>query len=285
MIIVIGKSGQLAKALVAVNTTHQLLCLGRDDIELTSPDNIQATLLSYHPSAIINASAYTAVDKAESEPEQAYALNELSVANLAEYCVANGVHLVHVSTDYVFDGQKGSPYTVDDIYGPHSVYGKSKMAGEQAILGLDKLSACIIRTSWVYSEYGQNFVKTMLRLMQEKPQLGVIDDQIGSPTSAKALARACLYAASNSVQGVHHFTDAGVASWYDFAVAIQQAAVEKGLLTKSIPISPIPTSAYPTPAKRPAYSVLDKSTLQSQFNGLQPVHWQQELATVIDELK
>ncbi|WP_438864983.1 dTDP-4-dehydrorhamnose reductase [Neptunicella sp.] len=282
MIIVIGKSGQLALAIRKIAADREILFLGRHDIDITTIDNIELTLKHFRPVAIINASAYTAVDRAETDAEQAYLLNETAVANLARYCAKRAIHFVHVSTDYVFAGNKGSPYLTDDDYGPKSVYGSSKMAGEIAMLKYCP-NACIIRTSWVYSSEGQNFVKTMLRLMREKSELGVIDDQIGSPTSANALAKACLVAAEKKVVGIHHFTDAGVASWYDFANTIQQLAHQKGLLSTLIPINPIPTRAYPTPAQRPAYSVLDKSSLKESFN-LQPKHWQSELTMVLDEL-
>ncbi|MEP0177277.1 MAG: dTDP-4-dehydrorhamnose reductase [Paraglaciecola sp.] len=281
--IVIGKSGQLAQELSLLS--DELVCLGRDDIDILDIENITNVLSLYSPTSLINASAYTAVDKAESDEKAAYALNHIAVQNLAQYCLHNNIHMVHISTDYVFSGDKGFPYKIDDTYAPIGVYGASKMCGEQELLRTNAEGSCIIRTSWVYSQFGNNFVKTMLRLMAEKTALGVIDDQIGSPTSAKALAAACLFAADNKVQGVHHFTDAGVASWYDFAVAIQKIAIEKSLLKKSIVINPIPTIAYPTPAKRPTYSVLDKNTLNSSFNHLQPKHWQSELADVIELLK
>jgi dTDP-4-dehydrorhamnose reductase len=284
MIIVIGKNGQLALELTSQLGSNPHQCLGREDINITNFDSMDAVLKQFRPTAIINASAYTAVDKAESEYEAAFELNHIAVKNLALYAKLNDVFLVHISTDYVFGGDKGSPYKTTDDYHPQSVYGASKAEGEKSILELCPDKACIIRTSWVYSSHGNNFVKTMLRLMQEKPELGVIDDQIGSPTSASALASCCLTAVSNKIKGVHHFTDAGVASWYDFAFAIQEIALSLGMLNKAIPIKPIPTSAYPTPAKRPSYSVLDKSSLLDHFNGLQPEHWRIELTKVLKTL-
>jgi dTDP-4-dehydrorhamnose reductase len=285
MILVIGSSGQLAKELKCLMGEEELVAVGRHDIDVTKLSEMSETLNRYQPSAIINAAAYTAVDKAEIDQENAYLLNQHAVANLAHYAANNHCHLVHVSSDYVFDGAKGSPYLVGDKYNPQGVYGASKAAGEKAMQPLCTEHACILRTSWVYSQHGNNFVKTMLRLMSEKPELGVIDDQIGSPTSAKALAEACLYAAQHKVTGIHHFTDAGVASWYDFAVAIQRQALGKNMLNSAIPIRPIPSSAYPTPAKRPSYSVLDKCTLKEAFNGLQPKHWQTELDKVLEQIK
>jgi dTDP-4-dehydrorhamnose reductase len=283
-IVVIGKSGQLAHEIMGLAGDDRMHCLGRDDINILDAVSLTSVLNRYQPEGIINASAYTAVDKAESDQSNAYALNQTAVANLATYAKQHHCHLVHVSTDYVFGGDKGAPYQVDDSYHPQGVYGASKAAGEKALLDIYPQASCILRTSWVYSNHGNNFVKTMLRLMAEKPELGVIDDQIGSPTWARDLAKACIYAIKNQVSGVHHWTDNGVASWYDFAVAIQSLALEKGLLTHAIPIKPIPSSAYPTPAKRPHYSVLDKSTLTTEFSGLVPQYWRKALSDMLDEL-
>jgi len=193
--------------------------------------------------------------------------------------------MVHVSTDYVFNGHKGSPYLTDDPIEPQGAYGKSKAEGEKALLEILPEASCLIRTAWVYSSHGNNFVKTMLRLMAEKPQLGVIDDQIGTPTWAKGLAEACISAAENKTVGVYHWTDEGVASWYDFALAIQELGVEKGLLDTDIPVLPIPSSQYPTPAKRPHYSVLDKQSAREAFASCKPTHWRKQLASMLDELK
>ncbi|MEP2651486.1 MAG: dTDP-4-dehydrorhamnose reductase [Paraglaciecola sp.] len=281
-IIVIGKSGQLAQELKRLDDS--LLCLGRDDIDITSAESVNSILSNNNVTGIINASAYTAVDKAESEEQQAFEINATGVENLAKFANQSGVLLVHVSTDYVFCGDKGSPYQIDDKHEPIGVYGASKAEGERALLQYAPKHSCIIRTSWVYSQFGNNFVKTMLRLMDEKTELGIIDDQIGSPTSAGALAKACFYAVHHNVNGVHHFTDSGVCSWFDFALAIQEFGVKYGLLDKTIPAKPIPTSAYPTLAKRPNYSVLDKSSLKLAFGGLEPKHWRIELSEVIQQL-
>jgi dTDP-4-dehydrorhamnose reductase len=283
-IVVIGKSGQLAHEIMRLAGDDSVHCLGRDDINILDAVSLASVLNRFQPEGIINASAYTAVDKAESDQKNAYALNQTAVVNLATYAKQHHCHLVHVSTDYVFGGDKGSPYQVDDSYHPQGVYGASKAAGEKSLLDIYPQASCILRTSWVYASHGNNFVKTMLRLMAEKPELGVIDDQIGSPTWARDLAKACIYAIKNRVSGVHHWTDNGVASWYDFAVAIQSLALEKGLLTHAIPIKPIPSSAYPTPAKRPHYSVLDKSTLTTEFSGLVPQYWRKALSDMLDEL-
>jgi dTDP-4-dehydrorhamnose reductase len=283
-IVVIGKSGQLAHEIMRLAGDDTVHCLGRDDINILDAVSLASVLNRFQPEGIINASAYTAVDKAESDQSNAYALNQTAVANLATYAKQHHCHLVHVSTDYVFGGDKGAPYQVDDSYHPQGVYGASKAAGEKALLDIYSQASCILRASWVYSNHGNNFVKTMLRLMAEKPELGVIDDQIGTPTWARDLAKACIYAIKNRISGVHHWTDNGVASWYDFAVAIQSLALEKGLLTHAIPIKPISSASYPTSAKRPHYSVLDKSTLTTEFIGLVPQYWRKALSDMLDEL-
>lgn len=280
MIVIIGKNGQLAKKCIELLGDKAAIALGRSDIDITS-DSAFAVLDNIKPSAIINASAYTAVDKAESEREQALSINQHAVARLNQYCQANDIHFVHVSTDYVFKGDKGSPYLPDDDYEPVNIYGESKMLGEQAILNSNHSKSCILRTSWVYSEFGGNFVASMLKFMQEKEQLGIICDQIGTPTSAGTLARACILASQEQLRGVHHVTDEGVASWYDFSKAIQRIAYQQGLISKQIPIKPISTSEYPTPAKRPLYSVLSKQSLKAGLPTLTLPYWQEALASVL----
>ncbi|MBU2977215.1 dTDP-4-dehydrorhamnose reductase [Alteromonas sp. C1M14] len=282
--VVIGKSGQLSFELQQLLGDH-VSCFGRDDIDITDLNALTKTLDAVKPDAIINASAYTAVDKAETDEQAAALINTQGVANLASYCKQAGVFLVHVSTDYVFNGSKGSPYTVDDAIEPQGVYGKTKAEGEKALLQTLPEASCLIRTAWVYSSHGNNFVKTMLRLMAEKPQLGVIDDQVGTPTWAKGLAQACVYAAQNKTHGVYHWTDEGVCSWYDFALAIQELGIEKGLLENAVPVMPIPSSQYPTPAKRPHYSVLDKTLTRDTFSSIHPTHWRKQLSAMMDELK
>ena len=286
-IVIIGKSGQLAFELSREleSSEHRVTFLGRSDIDITSASNIEEKLSPLSADVLINASAYTAVDKAEEDIEACNAINTHGVKNLANFCKANSAFMVHVSTDYVFNGHKGSPYLTGDPIEPQGAYGKSKAEGEKALLEILPDSSCLIRTAWVYSSHGNNFVKTMLRLMADKPQLGVIDDQVGTPTWAKGLAEACISAAENKTGGVYHWTDEGVASWYDFALAIQELGIEKGLLNKSIPVLPIPSSQYPTPAKRPHYSVLDKQTAREAFASCKPTHWRKQLASMLDELK
>ncbi|WP_414828624.1 dTDP-4-dehydrorhamnose reductase [Alteromonas sp. H39] len=284
MIVVIGKSGQLAWELKRLNPDG-CVCLGRDDINVFDPADIKWKLDSLSPVAIINASAYTAVDNAEKEEAAAEALNVVAVKFIAEYCQNNKINLIHCSTDYVFDGKKGTPYKVDDSIDPQGVYGKTKAEGEKAIRSILPNTSTVIRTSWVYSAHGNNFVKTMLRLMASKPLLRVIDDQIGSPTWAKGLAQACLEAARENITGVFHWSDEGVCSWYDFALAIQELGIESGFLNNQIPVEPIPTKDYPTPAKRPHYSVLDKTLTRKVFKSAELLHWRQQLLEMMNELK
>lgn len=284
-IVVIGKSGQLAWELTQLSDQKtNIICLGRDLIDVFCEQSITNALLKHQAHAVINASAYTAVDKAEIDEKNAYKLNSDAVKNLAQACKHLSLHLVHVSTDFVFNGDKGSPYLTDDPIEPLGIYGASKAQGELAIRNTIPQQSCIIRTSWVYSTHGNNFVKTMLKLMTDKPELGVISDQIGSPTYAKSLAKACLLAAKNKICGIHHWTDAGVASWYDFAIAIQEIAIEKGLLSNTIPIKPIRTIDYPTPAARPSYSVLDKTSCNTDFADLPLIHWRTQLNKMMNEL-
>lgn len=285
-IIVIGKSGQLAWELSQLSTTeHEIVCLGRNDINIEVVSSIFELLQLYKAEAVINASAYTAVDKAESDVGKAYAVNAKAVGDLAQACKMLSVPFVHISTDFVFHGDKGAPYLPDDDINPLGVYGASKAEGEQLITEFYPENSAIIRTSWVYSTHGNNFVKTMLNLMNTKSELGIISDQIGSPTYAKGLADACVSSLMNHVTGIHHYTDTGVASWFDFAMAIQQFGFELGLLDKKIPINPISTSQYPTPAKRPHYSVLDKSSLVKALPELSLTHWKVQLLTMMTVLK
>ncbi|WP_259365357.1 dTDP-4-dehydrorhamnose reductase [Colwellia sp. BRX10-3] len=285
-IIVIGKSGQLAWELSQLSTSEQaIVCLGRDDVDLQDIPALVNCFKQYNAVGVINASAYTAVDQAEGDVENAFALNAKAVGNLAQACKTLSVPFVHISTDFVFHGDKGAPYLPGDEINPLGVYGASKAQGEQLIANIYPEHSAIIRTSWVYSTHGNNFVKTMLNLMATKPELGVISDQIGTPTYAKGLAQACIASLNSQVVGVHHYTDTGVASWYDFAVAIQNIGVELGLLDKKIAIKPITTAQYPTPAKRPHYSVLDKASLVNALPELSLMHWQAQLTHMMTALK
>ena len=285
-IIVIGKSGQLAWELNQLSTvTQEVICLGRNDLDIEDVASISRVLAAYNADAVINASAYTAVDNAESDSARAYALNAEAVGHIATVCKELLLPLVHISTDFVFHGDKGIPYLPGDDINPLGVYGASKAKGENLINEIYPENSTIIRTSWVYSTHGNNFVKTMLNLMAVKPELGIISDQIGTPTYASGLAKACLLCITNRFVGVHHYTDSGVASWFDFAVAIQNIALDLGLLEKRIPIKPITTADYPTPAKRPHYSVLDKSSLANAIPELPLEHWQAQLENMMTALK
>lgn len=283
-IVVIGNAGQLSYELVRI-LGEDTVCLGPEDTDITKFDVLEETLSQLAPDVIINAAAYTAVDKAEEDKALCHAINATAVKNLAKYCKQADAFLVHVSTDYVFNGHKGSPYLPNDPIEPQGAYGKTKADGEKALIDLLPEASCLIRTAWVYSVHGNNFVKTMLRLMADKPQLTVIDDQIGTPTWAKGLADACVSAAKNKTVGIYHWTDEGVASWYDFALAIQELGLEKGLLQSAIPVLPIPSSQYPMPAKRPHYSVLDKQSAREAFATCNPTHWRKQLSSMMDELK
>lgn len=284
-ILITGKNGQLGWELSqTVPKGIEIVALGSEELDIVQLDQVNQCFEKYQPDVVINAAAYTAVDKAETEKSLAYAVNEAGAKNLAQACKAHNCRLLQVSTDFVFDGSKTLPYQTDDATNPISVYGASKLAGENAILDILP-NTVIVRTAWVYSTHGNNFVKTMLRLMAEKPQLGIVYDQVGTPTWAKGLAQWLWTMADKAdVSGIFHWTDAGVASWYDFAVAIQELAVEKGMLDKAIPVLPIPASQYPTPAKRPSFSVIDKFSAE-QASGLQTVHWRKQLSCMLDELK
>ncbi|HBY86129.1 MAG TPA: dTDP-4-dehydrorhamnose reductase [Colwellia sp.] len=281
--IIIGKSGQLAQELVAeLPKGVECLSLGRNDVDITSYSELSAKVQQFKPNVIINASAYTAVDKAESDIDAAYAINETAVGVLTNIAKENHCRFLHVSTDFVFDGESNLAYDVASNTAPTSVYGASKLAGELAIKKRYPENSAIVRTSWVYSTFGNNFVKTMLRLMKEKEQLGVVGDQIGCPTNAKGLAQFLwLLANIDDLNQMYHWSDAGVASWYDFAVAIQALGLKYGLLDKKIPILVIASQAYPTPAKRPQFSLLN--TVESVLICKQ-VHWREQLESCIISL-
>ncbi|MEL0630695.1 dTDP-4-dehydrorhamnose reductase [Psychromonas aquatilis] len=292
-VLITGKGGQLAWELEnLVPQDTELLSCSSQELDITDATQVNDTILQFKPDVVINAAAYTAVDKAEVDTESAYAVNELGSEYLANACKNISAKLIHVSTDFVFDGTKTTPYQTDDSVNPINVYGASKLAGDIKIDDILGEQATIIRTAWVYSVNGNNFVKTMLRLMAEKDQLGIVYDQVGTPTWAKGLAEMIWALIGKQQQEAKqdtgsaqllHWTDAGVCSWYDFAVAIQELAIEKGLLDKAIPVRPIPASAYPTPATRPSFSVIDKSTTE-QASGVQTVHWRKQLSTMMDEL-
>lgn len=284
-ILVSGHNGQVAQALQqALADLGQVQMLGRDQLDLAHPERIAERVRALAPDLIINAAAHTAVDQAENEPELAFAINAEAPGVFAEEAARLGIPLIHYSTDYVFDGSKATPYTEDDVPNPLGVYGRSKLAGEQAIaaVGAEHL---ILRTSWVYSRHGRNFLLTMQRLLQEKPELRVVADQIGAPTWAGTIAASTRQlierwqAGQAGDWGTYHLTAQGETSWFGFAQAIAEHLENTGKPCATL--LPIPSSEYPTPARRPLNSRLDCSRLQRQWQVSQP-DWRQAL---IDCLK
>jgi dTDP-4-dehydrorhamnose reductase len=278
--LIFGSGGQVGQALQALAPSHAVVtAVDRVALDLTDAASIEPFIVQAAPDLIINAAGYTAVDKAESERDLAYAINADAPGVMAQAAAAIGARFLHISTDFVFDGTGHLPYFPDAATNPLSVYGASKAAGEVAVTA-SGANALTVRTAWVYSAGGANFVETMLKLMATRDEISVVADQIGTPTHADSLARALWALAETDHKGITHFTDAGVASWYDFAVAIYDLGTAAGLLDKPLRINPIPTSAYPTPAVRPNYSVLDKSDCWNWL-GAPANHWRHELAAMI----
>lgn len=277
VVLVTGGNGQLGQALQSVASKYPVLELhlaSSAQADITNPESLDAIFDKIKPQFCINAAAYTAVDKAESEPDKAYEINVTGAENLAKACHKFGTTLLQVSTDFVFDGQQKTPYQETDATNPQGVYGLTKLQGEQAIAAVFD-QYYIIRTSWLYSKFGHNFMKTMLRVATERPSLNVVNDQIGTPTEATTLADALLQMIQSSKHehGIYHYSNEGVASWYDFAkeiFAVNNVKVE---------LNAIPTAAYPTPAKRPEYSVLDKTKIKTIF-GIQIPDWKEALKQV-----
>ena len=287
-ILLTGKKGQLGQELeLLLPQVGEVIALGKEELDLSQGDQIRDCINHYQPDLIINAGAYTAVDKAETESDLAYAVNADAPTILAESAEKIGARLVHFSTDYVFNGEKHKPYTEADQPNPIGVYGKSKLAGEQ---GIQKHCSnyIILRTAWVYGVYGQgNFVKTMLRLGEEREALKVVSDQIGTPTwtndIAKVIVGLITQLPSSPVQEIYHFTNSGVASWYDFSIAIFEEAKVLRFPLKIHRVSPIPTTEYPTPAQRPAYSVLSGEKI-SKLLGVCPPQWRISLREMLTQL-
>ena len=284
-VIITGADGQLGYELQrTVLDGYECIAAGRKVLDITDTDAVSIFVEEHQPDVIINSAAYTAVDKAEEETELAIAINTLGAANLANAARANKCKLVQISTDFVFDGKAFTPYPVDAETNPDGFYGKTKLDGDNNVVEILGDDALIIRTSWLYSAHGNNFVKTMLRFMAERDELGIISDQIGTPTWANSLANAVWQSIELNTTGIHHWSDAGVASWYDFAYAIMEEAVAIGLLEKPIKINAITTTDYPTPASRPCYSVMDKTTTWNAL-GMQSEHWRVALRKMLLELK
>ena len=288
-VLLTGAGGQLGQALCdSVPQGLELIATGRQQLNLADAQACRAAVEQHRPDWVLNAGAYTAVDKAESEPELAQAVNAGAPRAFAEALAERGGRLLQVSTDFVFNGQQGHPYQSTQPRQPLGIYGSSKAAGEEALeatLGCGVAGAAtILRTSWVYGPVGRNFLLTMLRLHRLKAEAGepllVVADQVGCPTSTFGLAEACWAVIQQQVAGIHHWSDAGVASWYDFAVAIGELAVARGLIPKAAKVRPISTAEYPTPAQRPAYSLLACADTRRQLQR-QPQHWRAALEEVI----
>jgi dTDP-4-dehydrorhamnose reductase len=282
VVLVTGSSGQLGQSLQFIAKNHpdiDFVFCSSEQLDIANFNNCETIFTRYKPDYCINAAAYTAVDKAESEPEKAHLINVIGAKNIAQVCKKNNAILLHISTDFVFDGEKTSPYNEEDITNPIGVYGKTKLEGEQIIQSILK-EYFVVRTSWLYSQFGNNFMKTMLRLASERDSLSIVNDQIGTPTNAVDLARVLI----NIIQthnnqsttdrfGIYHFSNEGECSWYDFAKKIFE------IHKIEINLNPIPTSGFPTPAKRPKYSVLDKSKIKKVF-GVEIMNWEESLKTI-----
>jgi len=252
-------------------------------LDITDAEAVTAFVTEHRPDVIFNAAAYTAVDKAESDQETAHAVNTQAVQTLCDAAKSVDAKLVQISTDFVFGGSDGHPFQVDAATAPISVYGKTKQEAEQIVLNTLPNSGSVIRTAWVYSANGNNFVKTMLRLMNERGEVGVIADQIGTPTWAHRLAEAMWKTVDRDVPGIWHWTGAGACSWYDFAVAIAEEGKAAGLITGDVVVNPLRTDQYPTPATRPGYSVLELTKTWEAFNYVAP-HWREDLRLMLQEL-
>lgn len=282
-LLVTGAGGQLGRALrIAEPDWAEVISLESTQLDITDLVATGETIERLRPDWVVNTAAFTAVDRAEHEQARAFSVNAQGAAILAEACRKASARMVQLSTDYVFDGAKSSPYLATDATNPLNVYGRSKLAGEQKVQEILGDRSLILRTAWVYSLKGPSFVTTMLRLMRERESIQVVDDQIGTPTSAFHLARTLLVVIQHELVGVHHWTNAGVASWYDFAVAIKEEAVARGIVARDITIVPIPTDGYPTAARRPRYSILDKTVIRSSLT-LPEYHWRDALRELFDQ--
>ena len=281
-ILVTGANGQLGmefREQAALHEGIQWYFTGKDELSITNKEGLADFCSSYPLDYIINCAAYTAVDQAELEKDLAFAINAEGPGVLAEVCADQGIRLVHISTDYVFDGESDIPYRESDPTAPQNAYGASKLQGERRIEQVTS-EAIIIRTSWVFGKYGKNFVKTMIRLMHERESISVVNDQQGSPTYAADLASTILHIITHVKDpkpGIYHYCNDGSTNWYAFASAIKE------LTGSRCQIEPIPTSAYPTPAKRPSFSLLDNSLIKETF-GIKIPHWKDSLAACLSRL-
>ncbi|OSZ77320.1 dTDP-4-dehydrorhamnose reductase [Chitinophagaceae bacterium IBVUCB2] len=281
-ILVTGSNGQVGKEIKQLESSFprfEFIFLSREDLPIHHFELLRNFFKGFHPQYLINCAGYTAVDRAETEKELAFQVNAEAVGVMAAVCKEYSTRFIHISTDYVFDGTATSPYKEDALTNPQSVYGASKLQGEQEALKYNP-DTIIIRTAWVYSEFGKNFVKTMLKLMSEREEISVVSDQIGSPTYAANLAEVILRIISSSrwKPGIYNYSDEGIISWYEFALAIKE------ITRSSCRVNPIPSTAYPTPAKRPSYSVLDKTKIQEAFE-VSAKDWRSSLALCISRLQ
>lgn len=281
-VLITGAGGQVGRTLLETSPVGaEVAACTHADLDITDAEAVRDYVGRHRADLIINAAAYTAVDKAESQRELAQRINAEGPGHLAAAARVNGARLIHISTDFVFDGAASVPYRPQAATNPLSVYGTTKRDGELAVLdALPELSV-IVRSAWVYAASGTNFVRTMLRVMQSNGSARVVADQVGTPTAAGSLAQALWQIAERpEINGIHHWTDAGVASWYDFAVAIAEEGAQLGLVPPSVTVTPITTEEYPTAARRPSYSVLDKGSLAAF--GLTAVHWRKRLRSVLE---
>jgi dTDP-4-dehydrorhamnose reductase len=285
-VLLTGSAGQLGRELIrAAPADVTVIACTRADLDIADARTVGEKVSGLRPDIVINAAAYTAVDKAEADVAGARAGNVAGAANIAEAAARIGARLLHLSSDYVFGGGGAVThlYQPADATAPLNAYGRSKAEGEVRVLS-SQANALVVRSSWIYSQFGVNFVKTMLRLCRERPQLQIVADQVGVPTWAAGLAR-CLWMLARRPEcvGIRHYCDAGVASWYDFAVAIRDEALQLGLIAHRTPIVPIRTAEFPAPAPRPCFSVLDARPLRDEL-GLAPVHWREHLTQMLAEL-
>jgi dTDP-4-dehydrorhamnose reductase len=283
-VLITGAGGQVGRMLLETRPhAIEAIACAHADLDIGASDAVAQCVARHRPAVIINAAAYTAVDKAESELESAQRINAAGPRHLAAAARECGARLIHISTDFVFDGAASVPYRPDSATNPLGVYGRTKRDGERAVLEALPDQSVVVRTAWVYAANGANFVRTMLRVLRANGAARVVADQVGTPTAARSLAETLWRIAGNpEIGGIHHWTDAGVASWYDFAVAIAEDGAELGLVSRDVTVTPIATSDYPTPARRPAYSVLDKGSLAQ--HDLSPTHWRKRLRDVLKEI-
>lgn len=289
-ILITGANGQVGHefSLLSSNSPHEIICKDRQQLNIADKLQVDAVIKALKPDVVINTAAYTAVDKAESDADNAQLINAEGPRFLAKACAENHAALIHISTDYVFTGNTDTPYKESDVTGPTGVYGASKLKGELAVIeALDR--HIILRTAWVFGAHGNNFVKTMLRLGADRDELGIVADQWGAPTSARGIAATCIAIAEQIITeanhwGIYHYSGAPYTNWHGFATAIFDRAVDLGLLSKAPKLNAISSDQFPTPAKRPSNSRLDCSKLASHF-GIQADDWMRQLDTMLSELK